>query len=506
MAYALIAIGIGLRVVRFAVRRSLWGDEAKLALNIVNRTYPELLQVLDYDQVAPVGFLWLEKAITQILGPTEVALRLVPLLAGIATLFLAYRLSRRVLTPLAMPIALGFVALSSRLIYYSAEVKPYAVDVALTLAVLAYGTFPPKLTPAQALRVALLGAIAIWFSYPAVLVLAGVGLLNLGQAALAWWRNQTVRWGLMLLAMAPWAISFAGVYVLSVSGSASDDTLLGSWSNRRGFPATLPDLDWLFYALKRMFVKPLEFPEPLFNHLAIAAWLLGGVAYFRQRRPFALALLLSPLAMSLVAAYLYRYPFYSRLIVFLVPPMVMIMAEGIAALLRWRHLGRALGVALLLSLLYLPARASARILVDPPVVEDIRPLLAYVAQQRQPEELLYVFQKSKFQFQFYNDIYGYNLENYVIGVDADELGVRDRPGVRRLYRQEFRKLCRQQNPASNIASRRLWVLVADINIRRDTELMLEELSQIGTLTARQEAGGASSFVERYELTGCRPAN
>ncbi|MGB3615503.1 MAG: hypothetical protein WBA10_17045, partial [Elainellaceae cyanobacterium] len=295
LSYGLIAVGVLLRLVQFAARRSLWGDEAKLALNIVDRTYPELFQVLDYDQVAPVGFLLVEKAVTQVLGSGEAALRLFPLLAGIAALGLTYQLARQILSPIAVPIALAFVALSDRLVYYSAEVKPYALDVAMTLAILVCGSVTPKtITKTQAVQAALIGAIALWLSYPAVLTLAGVGVVWAGVALVGQYQGKPVRWGLLLLAIVPWAISFLVFYATSVHSSADNSTLLESWAGRRGFPASFPDLDWLFYALKRMFQKPLSFPKPVLNYLAIAVWLVGIVAFFRRRAPAALGLLVSP--------------------------------------------------------------------------------------------------------------------------------------------------------------------------------------------------------------------
>jgi len=39
--------------------RSLWDDEASLALNIVYKNFSELTQVLDYHQAAPIGFLFI---------------------------------------------------------------------------------------------------------------------------------------------------------------------------------------------------------------------------------------------------------------------------------------------------------------------------------------------------------------------------------------------------------------------------------------------------------------
>ncbi|MGF1537804.1 MAG: hypothetical protein ACFB4J_15175, partial [Elainellaceae cyanobacterium] len=174
LSYALIAVGVVLRLVQYGAGRSLWGDEAKLALNLVNRTYPELFQVLDYDQVAPVGFLLVEKAIAQVLGTSEAALRLLPLLAGIGTLAVAYVLARRVLSPVAVPIALAFIACSDRLVYYASELKPYASDVFLTLVILPYPTNNPKtITRAHAIRAEAIRSIAVWISYPAVFALAG---------------------------------------------------------------------------------------------------------------------------------------------------------------------------------------------------------------------------------------------------------------------------------------------------------------------------------------------
>ncbi|MGF1538436.1 MAG: hypothetical protein ACFB4J_18395, partial [Elainellaceae cyanobacterium] len=514
--------------------RSLWGDEAKLALNLVNRTYPELFQVLDYDQVAPVGFLLVEKAIAQMFGTSEAALRLLPLLAGIGALGVAYALARRVLSPVAVPIALAFIACSDRLVYYASELKPYALDVFLTLVILTYATFNPKtITRAQAIRAVAIGAIAVWFSYPAVFALAGAGLFSTLSALLSSWsdpkkqRGQAdaalpvaheaiagsggtgtatltpvvspekpkPRWRHTLLVCFAWALSFLLFYLVSVQGNTGNSTLQESWGSRRAFPAALPDLDWLFYSLKRMFEKPLSFPPPVLQYLAIVTWLVGSVAFFRRGRPAAYGLLMSPLIMSLLAAYLNKYPFYSRLIVFLVPPFAMVIAEGLAFLLRQRWPVAIGSVVLAIGLLYLPVTTSARTLITPRVDEDIRPLMGYVQDNWQPGDLLYVFEKSKFQFRFYAPEYEFEPEDYVIGIDAEDLGVRDAADVRSLFREDLRALCGEA---------RVWLLVADISVRRDTEIMLDLMGRLGQRRERVEAGGLSSFVDRYDLSACGP--
>src|SRR5207244_11823416 len=60
--------------------RSLWLDEALLALNIVRRPLSGMFRPLDYNQGAPVGFLLLEKLVTHAFGNGELSLRLIPLI------------------------------------------------------------------------------------------------------------------------------------------------------------------------------------------------------------------------------------------------------------------------------------------------------------------------------------------------------------------------------------------------------------------------------------------
>ena len=63
-----IAIGVCISFVNFFNFRSLWIDEARLALNIVNKSTIELLKPLEMNQVAPVGFLVTEKLFCSLFG------------------------------------------------------------------------------------------------------------------------------------------------------------------------------------------------------------------------------------------------------------------------------------------------------------------------------------------------------------------------------------------------------------------------------------------------------
>ena len=69
-----VAVGAILRIRQYLAGRSLWIDEAMLALNILNRSYEGLFKKLDYYQGAPIGFLLIQKAVTNFIGEGDVRL------------------------------------------------------------------------------------------------------------------------------------------------------------------------------------------------------------------------------------------------------------------------------------------------------------------------------------------------------------------------------------------------------------------------------------------------
>jgi hypothetical protein len=506
LSMVIIGVGILLRVMQFASGRSLWADEAKLSLNILNRSYLELTQVLDYDQVAPIGFLWLEKLATQIFGETDVALRIVPFVASITSLVLVYYLARRFIHPIGVPIAVALFALQGREIYYASEIKQYSGDVmvALLLVSVIYRQ-TSQLTRQQMFWFAGVGAIAIWLSHPSIFILASLAGAQIFAQVIRRIRDRKpVDIAAWIPVYGAWAVSFGAFYLLSLGENSGNDTLLASWASRRAFPSGFPDLDWLFYSLKRLFWKPLDFPKPFFDKVAIAASLVGIVSLARRNIATVLVLLL-PTALTLVAAYLYKYPFYSRVLMFLVPFWMLLMAQGVAQIITlrvtlpslssvWtRIVASCIGFAWLGLLLYVPA-VNAQAYLSPPVTdEEIKPVMAYIEDHWQPNDLIYVFQKSQFQFQFYREQYGFGSDDYVVGVDPDAYVETDFGKVKRLYRQNLRQFCGRD---------RLWVLIADIDMRPQTEFMLERLEQMGDRLETFEVENLVSSVYLYNLGQC----
>src|SRR5215216_272602 len=110
VAAGLLLFGAFVRIVGLLQNASLSGDEAMLALSIGKRSFSELLQPLDYGQVAPVPFLWGERLVTLVAGVSGYALRVIPFLAGVGLLWVVYRLADALLGRVQAVVALALSA------------------------------------------------------------------------------------------------------------------------------------------------------------------------------------------------------------------------------------------------------------------------------------------------------------------------------------------------------------------------------------------------------------
>jgi len=162
---ALVGLGVALRLREYLANRSLWLDEAYLALNLMDRSYAGLVGTLSDGQAAPVGFLFAQRLIITTFGSSEYALRALPLLASIVAVIAFAALAGRVLPPAGKFVGIAIFALSELLIYYAAETKQYGVDAAVAVIIwLSFTALRPRLErnewQAWAM-VAVLGAVAL---------------------------------------------------------------------------------------------------------------------------------------------------------------------------------------------------------------------------------------------------------------------------------------------------------------------------------------------------------
>ncbi|HEU4562185.1 MAG TPA: glycosyltransferase family 39 protein [Longimicrobium sp.] len=426
-----LLVGVLLRLMQYAVNRSLWLDEGLLVSNFLDRPWAALLQPFDRGQTAPVGFLALVKGLATVLGRGELVLRLAPLLAGLATLALLPRAARRFVTRPALPFAVAIVALAPYLVYYSSEVKQYAFDALLSLLVLwlAHDLARRPHDRRTALAFAAVGVVGAWFSQPVIFMLAGAGTV-LGLRALR--RRDRAALATLALQGAAWLASFAAAYLVSRHQLEDPQYMREFW--RAGFlpltPGTTHEWTWLPRMLARAFREPMgvmgkddSWVSTLGQAGAVIAF-LAGAAWMARHRRLRLALLLAPAGFALTASALHVYPFGSeylaggRVLVFLLPSLALVTAEGIAALPRLvpASPGRLLKLAAA-ALVLLPSAVYAAVSV-PHLRAEVKPLLEYVNENRQPGDVMYVFYNGQSVFEYYAPRYGWSSANAISGVCA----------------------------------------------------------------------------------------
>ena len=410
----LLAAGGALRLWQYFGNPALWLDELAVANNLLTRDVGSLLSApLADGQIAPPGFLILSRAAVVTFGSSEYSLRLVPLLCSLATLPLFMRLACRVLYPVGAVVAVALFSLSATLAVYAAEAKQYAGDVLVTIILtdlaLAWLERPVR---RRLLWLTLAGALLVWFSQPAVLVLAGLGAALLIASPVAHRRT-----------LVPTVVLWSAVAALSVAyakarmGPGLAAYMSSFW--RAGFMPwpiqSATGVLWPLTAIRDVFDLLLDYPFPT-AYLVLA--LVGLISLHRRCRGPALVLL-SPVGVTVAAAIAHTFPLRTRLALFLVPLLLLLVAEGacrLGSMMRPRSLAALPPVAVVLE----PAVALA---INPPVwrLDDARPVLAEVAEERRPGDAVYVFYPSWQVLRFYGSRQGVPLESVDIGNCHPEL-------------------------------------------------------------------------------------
>ncbi len=123
-----------LHLTHFIFRTSMWFDELTGALNIRDKSFYQLAtQSLDYNQVAPIGFLFLEKLSTIILGVNDHAYRFFPLIFSLISLLLFLNISKQFFKGFALLSVFTLYAGSVSLWFYGGEAKQYSGDITASL-------------------------------------------------------------------------------------------------------------------------------------------------------------------------------------------------------------------------------------------------------------------------------------------------------------------------------------------------------------------------------------
>jgi hypothetical protein len=241
---------------------------------------------------------------------------------------------------------------------------------------------------------------------------------------------------------------------------------------------------------------------------------IGVLVLWRERRSVAL-LVLGPSIVALLAAVAHQYPLRNRLMVYLVPATILLIAAGIDGVRRFS--GRAhpsLGIGAVVLLLAVPATALSRAL-PPYDLEQNRALIGYLAEHRRPGDRVHVFPLARIGMLVYGPQRGIQPSDWTT-IACDRNGTR--PYVRDV--DQFRGtprlwLLTSGSPPYRAARAAVHQYLGTIGVRRDS-LVLPSLTY-GTIalelydltdSTRLRSANAETFpvppMPTNPRPGCRP--
>ncbi len=338
-ALALLLVGIVWRLTRYLLRFPIWGDECFNCLNLVGNDYLGLTEPLRYRQVAPLVFWWGELTAYRILGPSELAMRLLPFLAGLGGLLLFWRLAHLALPPLARTLAIGFLAVAIWPVSMASLIKPYSLDLFASTALLVLAVQwlqrPDRVRWLALLALAV--PLALFSSFPVVFVAGSIGVALLPAV---WrqpgWKAKAlfVVYNLLLVG------GFLGSYLLGQKALGPPDDpirqfLRDYWAD--GFPPASPRafLEWLVLIhTGRLMAYPLGGSAGQ-STVTFLLFLVGLWQMWHGRRRALLVVCVGPFVVGLVAAALRAYPYGGccRLSQHVAPIVCLLAGSGAATLI-----------------------------------------------------------------------------------------------------------------------------------------------------------------------------
>jgi hypothetical protein len=451
-----------------------------LALNVIEKPFSELLSRLAYGQAEPIGFVLLEKLVVSVFGPSELAFRFLPFLASVLSLFLFLHLATRCVNPTASRIALAIFAISDPLIYYSAEAKRYSFEILASL--LLYRSFfyvkSNVMTAWRAFLFGSLGAIIIWFSYPSIFVLTGIGI---GLLTFSIVRHERGKSAIFLFACLFWFISFLICYFVAIRHYQHITSL---W-HTLFFPIASSPISqgrWLLSSALGVFQAGvgLHFPG-----LALLTFICGCVSFFPLKKDVFIILIL-PVLISLLASSLGKYPFGERFLLFSVPVFIIIISNGIILLIDKLNNSLPIAGTSIIILLFLhPLYLAGFHFISPRTKAEIRPVIDYFINNHKIEDKLYLYGPAQHAGEYYlNYQYKTNID-YIVGIRSSK------------------RLANYISDLDKIQGyKRAWILFSQVTNNdgvNEEKFFLYYLDSIGIRLDAFKSPGASVYL--YDLSG-----
>lgn len=408
----ILLVGVILAMVQFLYNRSLWIDEATLAINIIERNHFELLKPLDFLQMAPILFLQIEKLLVSLIPDSEYGLRLFPLICYLCSLFLFYKIINIFhKNPYTVIFSLSLFVFNATLIYYSSEVKQYMTDVFVLTAIFYFTLKSYKKERYKYYWLGAVGAISLFLSNVACIILFSTGLYLLYDIYINRKNNLIDLFVVSFI----WISSFLVYYFFFIFDHPLMLQKVDSFLNYPYAFLPLNPFSLQFYEFFWLIGKTITcglFRFTIIGGIIISILIIIGIVKLIGKKNIGIFILgVTPFIIHLLLSGFYLYPVQKRTILYISVCICIICSFGFDFLINKlfptlkNSKSKVLSLSIPLSAAFLMSFYIFKVGFPFVVHSDTKNCIKYIDQNWQNKDMLYVINyDATVPFQYYGDI------------------------------------------------------------------------------------------------------
>jgi hypothetical protein len=403
--YFSITVGLVTVIIQFWLNRSLWLDESMIAINILQKDAFELLYPLDYNQVAPIFFLEIEKFFSDLIPNTEYGLRIFPLICYVLSIFFYSKILIilfKINGNKYVFFGLTFFLFNTMLIYYSSEVKQYIVDVFCVLTLYYFYLKNYKNSNNKNYFIVTSGTISIFLSNVTPIFLFSIGLCMLCDLI----TKKEKKIYPIVIVYAFWLTTFIFFYYYFIYDHPTKDAMILFWQGSSAFlpnnPMNKEFYIFLIFKSKMIFFTLLPYGYLGFVFLPLL-YIFGIKKLLNSKNYIILILTGLPLFIHLILSSFKLYPFSQRLLLYNIPLLLIIITYGYNYFIEKNN--KLLNYTKSISF-FLLAFCLINLMLSkfPYEKEEIKKSINYIEKNISIEDKIYIYYRAIPAYRYYKEI------------------------------------------------------------------------------------------------------
>jgi hypothetical protein len=332
------------------MRASLWLDEAWVANSILSPSWKGMFYYPDWVQSSPSLFLALARLLTKVFGPSEPALRLLPVLAGLMAIPVLAIALRKLFSPASALCGTSLVIVNFWAAKYAQHVKQYGSDLFVSAVLVALITRYCYRPDRRNFTLLVGGFFVVSFLANTALFM-GPSVIAAVALAPLWRPPLYLRVGRLKIALASFVLCGALNYLVFIRPNRSPG-LRAYWADSCLNPShPFTSARDLFNSFAELLV-PQTFPGTYYLGAAIVLAMIAGVVIAligcaRRSKKAVVILLLGPLplAVAMMVSLLGQYPLlrYPRILLWALPGCAVLLVTTLDPLFNALRQGMARG-------------------------------------------------------------------------------------------------------------------------------------------------------------------